>query len=686
ITNTGFVLGSLSLGQSKINSNYTSVGQQSAIRAGDGGFDITVEGGTRLIGGQITSSQAAVDNNLNHYQANAGTETQDLHNRARYDAKSASISIGSSGGGAGVGNDSGSASSTSTAGISGIAGNETVRTGDAETGLNPIFDQDRVRQEIDAQVAITAEFGQQASKLVGDIAQAKLEEALDKRLQAKQAEVAGDTERAAQLNAQADQLQNDWGDNGIKRLAAHTVIGALTGGTSGATGAALGTLTAPLVADALKQAGVDETLAKGITALASTAAGAAAGGTAGAAAGFNEVVNNYLSHSEAKRLQELDRLLEDEENLTDTQRQALEEEYQVLHRLNLSRDLALEEACGLGGTAAACSYERSLLRVVFDSWQDVTLGPEDQDTVFAEYARTARAFSQHQQEHMERIGTEALTEMVVDSVKAPLIMGQIVGQALLGDAESQARLRAMGEEIKAFAAHPANYISESNREQLAKADALELAGQHDEADRLRIRVALENQSMLMGAGGLVASLPRIVSKIASRPGRVVPDGSSLLSPSQINAILSSPKGQRPDPSTYMSQAEINAHLAKFDDGAVRLTLTSNVERYGNAGPDGGFLMPKSEFDRLVNETGGDLVQLEHRLGLNPGDLTSGNVSALFIERPDLGKLRIPSGNEGGAINNPNWRPGGYTSGGVAEGVADISAAPFEDITIQLMGR
>ncbi|WP_417582467.1 hypothetical protein [Nitrincola sp.] len=239
-----------------------------------------------------------MDNNLNHYQATAGTETQDLLNSASYDASSASISIGSSGGGAGVGNDSGSASSTSTAGISGIAGNETARTGDVETGLNPIFDQDRVRQEIDAQVAITAEFGQQASKLVGDIAHAKLEEALDKRLQARQADAAGDTERAAQLNAQADQLQNDWGDNGLKRLAAHTVIGALTGGSSGATGAALGTLSAPLVADALKEAGVDETLAKGLTALASSAAGAAAGSTAGAAAGFNEVVNNYLSHQE----------------------------------------------------------------------------------------------------------------------------------------------------------------------------------------------------------------------------------------------------------------------------------------------------------------------------------------------------------------------------------------------------
>jgi len=96
-------------------------------------------------------------------------------------------------------------------------------------------------------------------------------------------------------------------------------------------------------------------------------------------------------------------------------------------------------------------------------------------------------------------------------------------------------------------------------------------------------------------------------------------------------------------------------------------------------------MPRSEFNRIVSETGGDLGQIEIRLGLNTGDLTSGNVSALAIDSGDLVNLRIPTGNEAGAISNPNWIPGGYTSGGVAEAVADISSAPFENITSQLIG-
>jgi filamentous hemagglutinin len=71
--------------------------------------------------------------------------------------------------GAGVGQDSGSAQGTTTAGISGIAGDQSVRTGDA-TGIERIFDQNKVQREIDAQVAITAEFGKQASKAAGSYA------------------------------------------------------------------------------------------------------------------------------------------------------------------------------------------------------------------------------------------------------------------------------------------------------------------------------------------------------------------------------------------------------------------------------------------------------------------------------------------------------------------------------------
>ena len=66
-----------------------------------------------------------------------------------------------SGLGVGLGHDSGQANSTTSGGISGIAGNTAVRTGDQETGIAPIFDSARVQREITAQVTITQTFTRQ---------------------------------------------------------------------------------------------------------------------------------------------------------------------------------------------------------------------------------------------------------------------------------------------------------------------------------------------------------------------------------------------------------------------------------------------------------------------------------------------------------------------------------------------
>jgi filamentous hemagglutinin len=88
------VSGSINLAKSSINSNYQSVGEQTAIRAGDGGFQVSAEGTATLKGAQITSTQAAIDNNKNSFQAKEGTTTTDLQNQASYEAKSVSVGLG----------------------------------------------------------------------------------------------------------------------------------------------------------------------------------------------------------------------------------------------------------------------------------------------------------------------------------------------------------------------------------------------------------------------------------------------------------------------------------------------------------------------------------------------------------------------------------------------------------------
>lgn len=190
----GKVSGSVSLAQSKVKSDYASVAEQSGFKAGDEGFQVKVEGDTTLKGAVIASSQRALDEDRNEFETGGALSTEVIQNHAEYEAKSASVNIGSSvsfdgalkpgGTGVGFGKDGDSAESTTKAGISGVAGNTDVRTGDAESGIARIFDAEKVQKEIEAQTRITQLFGQQASKAVGDYAASQLKTANDLRRKA----------------------------------------------------------------------------------------------------------------------------------------------------------------------------------------------------------------------------------------------------------------------------------------------------------------------------------------------------------------------------------------------------------------------------------------------------------------------------------------------------------------------
>ncbi|HSX93066.1 MAG TPA: hemagglutinin repeat-containing protein, partial [Hydrogenophaga sp.] len=269
--------GSFSASKTDIQSEYASVGEQSAIRAGDGGFGIKVEGKTVLKGGAITSTQVAVDERRNGFESDGGVELEDVHNEARYKASSSSATVGAGGqlssSGAGIGSDDGRASSITKAGISDIAGDKDARTGDAETGLAPIFDKDKVKDEVNAQVAITKGFGQQAVPAWRDYANRLFEEAVK----------AGD-EDAAQC----------WAPDGACRAVGHALIGGLTGGIEGASAAAFSSASAPHVQAFLQSLGVPADAARAITQLSALGAGAAIGGSEGASAGFNEASHNAV--------------------------------------------------------------------------------------------------------------------------------------------------------------------------------------------------------------------------------------------------------------------------------------------------------------------------------------------------------------------------------------------------------
>ena len=84
--------------------------EQSGIRAGDGGFQVAVNGNTTLTGAVISSSQAAIDAGKNSLST-AAIKTTDLHNGDSYSANGVSLSGSVSGN---LGNQGSPAAGTST--------------------------------------------------------------------------------------------------------------------------------------------------------------------------------------------------------------------------------------------------------------------------------------------------------------------------------------------------------------------------------------------------------------------------------------------------------------------------------------------------------------------------------------------------------------------------------------------
>jgi filamentous hemagglutinin len=271
--------GSAHYSQSDVQANYASVNQQSGLQAGDGGFQLQVDGNTTLNGGVISSSDTAVENRNNNLETTR-IHTQDIQNRSRYSAES----IGVSTGGAGYGHDSDTEKSTTPAGISGIAGHTDVRTGDQETGLKNNFDAQEVESDIQAQQQITAEFGKNASKAVGDFADQQAKALRDKLRELDDPE---------QQQALLEKAQK-WDEGGLYRVTAHAVVGGLSGDLDGALGSSTAALAAPALNDLSQDLpeGVDKAVSTGIA----VGLGMATGHIQGGVTALNEDLNNRQLH------------------------------------------------------------------------------------------------------------------------------------------------------------------------------------------------------------------------------------------------------------------------------------------------------------------------------------------------------------------------------------------------------
>jgi filamentous hemagglutinin len=320
----------VSASSAKAGGNYASVREQSGIKAGDGGFDVDVKGRTELKGAVIESTQAAVDNAKNTFKS-AGLTTSDIQNVDTYKASGASLGVSvsgqqpkgedkkpipgsafkvGSGGSAGVGSESGKQSSVTRAGISGIAGDQSVRTGvDSTNSLVKKWDAEKLVGDVQAQAQITQAFGPVASRAVGDYASrqtgkyelAQLGASLaqkvldDPNASADQKAKAGiDLANANSTLAAGQQNYDNWKEGGASRTLAHAVVGGLVGNLQGAVGAGLASVAAPVIDDLTRN--LPEALKGAVGAGLAAGVGAVGGGAAGGAAGFNEDFNNRQLH------------------------------------------------------------------------------------------------------------------------------------------------------------------------------------------------------------------------------------------------------------------------------------------------------------------------------------------------------------------------------------------------------
>ncbi len=321
----------LNISDSRIGSDYASVNDTTAVRAGDGGFDVRVNGNARLSGGVISSTDAAVAQQRNRFEAGGELAMADIRNEASYSAKSTGVNLGAgvslngqfapAGTGVGFGHDSDSTTSVTRAGISGIAGDQAVRSGDASSGVAKIFDAQRVQQEVNAQSQVMLQFSTLAPKAVGDYAAQRAASL------AKQAAAEPDEQRRAALLAE----QADWKEGGRYHVALHAVVGGLAGDLAGAAGAGVAAAAAPQL-NALQRGAEARLIASGIepktasaiaTGLSATVAatlGAAVGAEAGAGGALSVDANNRQLHrneanwikDNAKRFAQQQRISEQE--------------------------------------------------------------------------------------------------------------------------------------------------------------------------------------------------------------------------------------------------------------------------------------------------------------------------------------------------------------------------------------
>ncbi|UZA55753.1 hemagglutinin repeat-containing protein (plasmid) [Moraxella bovis] len=351
-------------GKSNIDANYTSVTEQTGIFAGDKGAKVTITGHTDITGAIITSTAKAEQTGKNQFATGTLTISH-LDNESYHKGDSlgigatASISAntlgqtpspdsklkatskanGVSTNGIGYGQDSDHQTSTTQGGIytqnititdeakqadiakaqgksvQDIITNAHISTTTTEyqnngyqatTALTNGFDKDEVQRELDVQVAVTKDFGQNAPKAVADFSEGQRDKYLE--------QLNNPSLTHEEAKAILDEAQK-WEEGGVYRIALHTATGLLaTGGVEGAlTTGGVATIAPKLdewqdkITTKLIEQGFEKETAESVSKFTLNLAIATAGTTAGldtssTAYALNADMNNRQLHPPEKEL------------------------------------------------------------------------------------------------------------------------------------------------------------------------------------------------------------------------------------------------------------------------------------------------------------------------------------------------------------------------------------------------
>ncbi|ULU27706.1 hemagglutinin repeat protein [Dyella terrae] len=282
--------GSGSYNQSNIDSHYASVTTVSGIDAGDGGFNIHVNGNTDLKGGVIASTADASKNLLD-----TGSLTfSDIENKAKYSASSVGISGGSSGSGVAVSPSIGipqgdNSHNTTKAGVA--DGTIVVRDGNADlSGL------DR-----------TATLDQQGLKSIFDLQKVQEQQEMGQVAGYVGMRTAGTVADYMAHHAATDEEQTSWKDGGTNKVLLHGLVGAGTAALGGGdiAGGTIGAAASEAASGAMQkylddQHITDPAQRNTFMNLASAAIGGAVGGGAGATTALQGEQFNRQLHPDEK--------------------------------------------------------------------------------------------------------------------------------------------------------------------------------------------------------------------------------------------------------------------------------------------------------------------------------------------------------------------------------------------------